>query len=217
MRFSPHIPLFVLWALCSCQKPPNDEGPVSYPYDIGLGNSPYWCNNSDTIVFERDSQILLFDTSEAVKELVIENGLNPAISPDGELLAYEWDRVLFLYNFSSRQTIEVGPGIMPDWSSSGYYLAFANSTAHKKLSNGFIVIGTASSDSSLYYYSLIDSAIYNVKIENYSLLHNGSNVTLSSPIWGPADSLLFFTTEYGIWFVSVAGGEASRYDSIGYY
>ena len=185
-------------------------------FEIGIGESPEWSINSDTIVYVADSSIYIFDYSEKVSSMIIEIGRDPTISPDNQNIAFERDKDILIYNLNTNLETKISRGLTPSWSASGERIAFANESSHRRSSYVHLEGGSYPADSCIYYYSLIDSSIYPVRIENHLEIPG----TYSHPEWGRNDSILFFCTDFWsgpvIWYVDRDGGIANVFNDYSY-
>ncbi|HTR80783.1 MAG TPA: hypothetical protein VMM58_04065 [Bacteroidota bacterium] len=205
--------LFFLYSGCKDDKPCTACPPSTPPADdttanprklISNGGYPDWSPTNERLAFVRDSSIFLYYFSDKhIDSVTI--GTEPNFSHDGTKLTFERDKKIYWMDLTTKQETYLADGITPNWSANGKWIAFANKNASRFLTDGTIIYGQPSPDSSLYYYDLDENSVKRIVITNYDSLWTG-NLSLFFPTWAMHDSILFFSSEFGIWKVHNTGG-----------
>lgn len=210
------LPLFIL--SIDCKKdggtiippdpPPPGEDTTANPRKL-IDNAGYpdWSPTGERIAFVRNDSIRLWYFADKHEEFIT-TGTEPNFSPDGKKITFERDKKIYWIDVETKQETYLTDGITPNWSANGKWIAFANKTASRLLTDGTIIYGEPSPDSSIYYYDLDSNKINRVVITNYDSLYIGDKLSLFFPTWGMNDSILFFSSEIGIRQVKITGGIA---------
>lgn len=198
-------------ATCPPSITPPDDTTANPRKLIDSAGSPDWSPTGERIAFVRNSTIYLYYFSDKHID-TITTGTEPNFSPDGKKLTFERNKKVYWIDLTSKQETYLADGITPNWSANGKWIAFANKTASQLLTDGTIVYGEPSSDSSVYYFDLDSAKVKRIVITNYDSLYIGPKLSLFSPVWGMHDSVVFFSGEYGLLKVKITGGKAVHYD-----
>ena len=204
-----------LGSVCKNDKPcttcPTPDDTTANPRRL-IDNAGYpdWSPTGERMAFVRDSLIYLYYFSDKHIEAVTV-GTEPNFSPDGGKLTFERDRKIYWIDLTSKQEVYLADGITPNWSANGKWIAFANKSASRLLTDGTIIYGAPSTDSSLYYYDFESSLVKRIVITNYDSLYIGAKLSIFSPVWAMHDSILFFSVEFGLLKVKNSGGLAVGY------
>ena len=202
-----------LFIISSCDQPKQSTSDPLTPGSTNPGNGiphagyPDWSPTGERLAFVRDSMIYVYYFSDKhIEALTV--GTEPNFSPDGARLTFERNKKIYWIDLTTKQETFLADGITPNWSANGNSIAFANEKASRLLTDGTIVYGEMSPDSSLYYYDLQNATVKRVIVTNYDSLYIGSMLSMFSPVWAMHDSILLFSSEFGIWKVKTSGGRA---------
>jgi len=207
--------LFIVESCDIYQPHPDEQSSIDSTHPgngIGRAGYPDWSPTGERLAFVRDSLICLYYFSDKHIDTVT-IGTEPNFSPDGSRLTFERDRKIYWIDLTTKQEVYISDGITPNWSANGKWIAFADKNASRLLTDATFISGQPSIDGGLPYFDFDSSKTKRIFVSNYDSLFTWAKLSLFSPVWALHDSVLLFSSEFGIWKVKSTGGRAVYFAS----